>query len=121
MSLGTRTISPWEAIPADLGDAARILGGGRLRVLRDITAPLARSGIMAAWCFILIGVIRELSASIILFTPSTKVMSVVIFDMKEKGQFGAIAVLGLMMPVMTFATVALVQRVLGRDFLGTRE
>jgi hypothetical protein len=40
-------------------------------------------------------VIRELSASIILFTPTTKVMSVVIFDLKEEGQFGAIAVLGL--------------------------
>ena len=58
---------------------------------------------------------------VILFTPSTKVMSVVIFDLKEEGQFGAIAVLGLVMLVMTFATVALVQRVLGRDFLGTRE
>ena len=65
--------------------------------------------------------IRELSASIILFTPATKVMSVVIFDLKEEGQFGAIAVLGLVMLVMTFATVTLVQRVLGRDFLGTRE
>ena len=108
----------FRAIPADLEDAALILGGGRLRVLRDITAPLAKSGIIAAWCFIFIGVIRELSASIILFTPSTKVMSAVIFDLKEEGQFGAIAVLGLVMLVMTFATVALVQHVLGRDFLG---
>ena len=65
--------------------------------------------------------IRELSASIILFTPTTKVISVVIFDLKEEGQFGAIAVLGLVMLVMTFATVALVQRALGRDFLRTRE
>jgi iron(III) transport system permease protein len=111
----------FRAIPPDLEDAGRILGGGRLRVLRDITAPLARSGVIAAWCFIFIGVIRELSASIILFTPATKVMSVVIFDLKEEGQFGAIAVLGLVMLVMTFATVALVQRLLGRDFLGTRE
>ena len=46
---------------------------------------LAKSGIIAAWCFIFIGVIRELSASIILFTPSTKVMSVVISDLKEGG------------------------------------
>jgi ABC-type Fe3+ transport system permease subunit len=45
----------------------------------------------------------------------------VIFDLKEEGQFGAIAVLGLVMLVMTFATVGLVQRVLGRDFLGARE
>ncbi len=111
----------FRGIPADLEDAGRILGAGRLRILRDVTAPLARSGIIAAWCFIFIGVIRELSASIILFTPNTRVMSVVIFDLKEEGQFGAIAVLGLVMLALTFATVALMQRVLGRDVLGARQ
>jgi iron(III) transport system permease protein len=90
-------------------------------VLGEITAPLARSGLIASWCFVFIGVIRELSASIILFTPSTKVMSVVIFDLKEEGQFGAIAVLGIFMLVMTFGIVLLMQRVLGRDFMGVRE
>ena len=111
----------FRGIPADLEEAGRILGAGRLRILRDVTAPLARSGIIAAWCFIFIGVIRELSASIILFTPNTKVMSVVIFDLKEEGQFGAIAVLGLVMLVLTFATVTLVQAALGRDVLGVRD
>ena len=111
----------FRGIPPDLEDAGRILGAGRLRILRDVTAPLARSGIIAAWCFIFIGVIRELSASIILFTPNTKVMSVVIFDLKEEGQFGAIAVLGLVMLALTFATVAAMQRLLGRDVLGARE
>ena len=111
----------FRAIPAELEDAGRILGASRLRILRDVTAPLARSGIIAAWCFIFIGVIRELSASIILFTPTTKVMSVVIFDLKEEGQFGAIAVLGLVMLALTFATVAIVQAALGRDVLGVRE
>jgi iron(III) transport system permease protein len=110
----------FRGIPPELEDAGRILGAGRLRILRDVTAPLARSGIIAAWCFIFIGVIRELSASIILFTPNTKVMSVVIFDLKEEGQLGAIAVLGIVMLVMTFATVGVVQRLLGRDFMGTR-
>jgi iron(III) transport system permease protein len=86
-----------------------------------VTVPLARSGLIAAWCFIFIGVLRELSASIILFTPNTKVISVVIFDLKEEGQFGAIAVLGLTMLALTFATVVLVQAALGRDVLGTRE
>src|SRR5438034_546112 len=98
-----------------------VLGAGRLRILKEVTAPLAKSGIIAAWCFIFIGVIRELSASILLFTPSTKVMSVVIFDLKEEGQFGAISVLGLVMLGLTFATVALVQAALGRDVLGTRK
>jgi iron(III) transport system permease protein len=111
----------FRAIPVELEEASRILGAGRLRVLAEITAPLARSGVIAAWCFIFIGVIRELSASIILFTPSSKVMSVVIFDLKEEGHFGSIAVLGLFMLAMTFGVVLLMQRVLGRDFLGTRE
>jgi iron(III) transport system permease protein len=111
----------FRAIPAELEEAGRILGAGRLRVLAEITAPLARSGVIAAWCFIFIGVIRELSASIILFTPETKVMSVVIFDLKEEGQFGAIAVLGLFMIAMTFAVVLTMERVLGRDFMGGRE
>jgi ABC-type Fe3+ transport system permease subunit len=48
-------------------------------------------------------------------------MSVVIFDLKEEGQFGAIAVLGLFMLVMTFGTVILMQRALGRDFMGVRQ
>ena len=107
-------------IHPELEDAGRILGAGRLTVLRDITAPLARSGIIAAWCFVFIGVIRELSASILLFTPNTKVMSVVIFDLKEEGEFGAIAVLGLFMLAMTFATVLTMQGLLGRDVLGAR-
>jgi iron(III) transport system permease protein len=109
-----------RSIHPELEEAGRILGAGRLRVLREITAPLARSGIIATWCFVFIGVIRELSASIILFTPGTKVMSVVIFDLKEEGQFGAIAVLGVFMLAMTFATVVLMQSVLGRDVMGAR-
>jgi iron(III) transport system permease protein len=110
----------FRGIHPELEEAGRILGAGRLRVLGEITAPLARSGIIAAWCFIFIGVIRELSASIILFTPNTKVISVVIFDLKEEGQFGAIAVLGLFMLAMTFAIVVLMQTLLGRDVLGAR-
>ena len=111
----------FRTIPAELEEAGRILGARRLRVLAEITAPLARSGVIAAWCFVFIGVIRELSASIILFTPETKVISVVIFDLKEEGQFGAIAVLGLFMIIMTFGVVLLMERVLGRDFMGIRE
>jgi iron(III) transport system permease protein len=110
-----------RGIHPELEEAGRILGAGRLRVLREITAPLAKSGIIATWCFVFIGVIRELSASIILFSPNTKVMSVVIFDLKEEGQFGAIAVLGVFMLAMTFATVVLMQGLLGRDVMGGRQ
>ena len=60
---------------------------------------------IATWCFIFVGVIRELSAAIILFTSETKVVSVLIYDLKESGDLGAISVLGLLMLVITFAVV----------------
>ena len=48
-------------------------------------------------------------------------ISVVIFDLKEEGEFGAIAVLGLFMLLMTFAAVVVVQTLLGRDFVSGKE
>jgi iron(III) transport system permease protein len=102
-----RTVHP------ELEDASRILGATRLRALREITAPLLRTGVIATWCFIFVGVIRELSAAIMLFTSETKVVSVLIFDLNESGDLGAIAVLGIIMLAITFAIVILVNRVPG--------
>ena len=111
----------FKSIHPELEDASRILGANRLRVLIDVTAPLARSGLIATWCFIFIGVIRELSASILLFTPKSKVISVVIFDLKEEGQIGVIAVLGILLPAVSFAVILAVQWMVARDVVATRE
>ena len=105
-----RTVHP------ELEDASRILGATRLQALRYVTAPLLRTGVIATWCFIFVGVIRELSAAIMLFTSETKVVSVLIFDLNESGDLGAIAVLGLMMLAITFAIVVLVNRIPGFGF-----
>ena len=59
------------------------------------------------YVIIFVGVIRELSAAIMLFTSETKVLSVLIYDLNESGDLAAIAVLGLLMLVLTFGIVAL--------------
>jgi iron(III) transport system permease protein len=105
--------SAFRSVHTDLEDASRILGSTRLRTLRDITAPLLRTSVIATWCFIFVGVIRELSAAIMLFTSETKVISVLIFDLNESGDLGAISVLGLIMLVITFAVVIAVNRIPG--------
>ena len=103
--------SAFRSVHTDLEDASRILGSTRLRTLRDITAPLLRTSVIATWCFIFVGVIRELSAAIMLFTSETKVISVLIFDLNESGDLGAISVLGLLMLAITFAVVIAVNRI----------
>lgn len=116
----SQSSATFRTIHPELEEAGRVLGASRLRVLRDITAPLARSGVLAAWTLLFIGTIRELSASIMLFTPQTRVVSVVIFDLKEEGQFGAIAALAVLLMAVTLAVLVVMQRLVGRDLLGAR-
>src|SRR5437667_63527 len=103
----------FATIHPELEDASRILGATRLQALRQITAPLLRTGVIATWCFIFIGVMRELSAAIVLFTSQTKVLSVLIYDLNESGDLAAIAVLGIAMLIITFAVVLAVNRIPG--------
>jgi iron(III) transport system permease protein len=105
--------SAFHAVHPELEEASRILGATRLQALRQITAPLLRTGVIATWCFIFVAVVRELSAAIILFTSDTKVMSVLIFDLKESGDLGAIAVLGLVMLAMSAAVIVMANRIPG--------
>jgi iron(III) transport system permease protein len=54
-----------------------------------------------------IGVIRELSATIMLTkAANTKVVSVIIYDLNETGDRGAILVLGITQLPITFAVAA---------------
>jgi iron(III) transport system permease protein len=101
----------FATIHPELEEASRILGATRLTSLWQITAPLLRTGVIATWCFIFIGVMRELSAAIILFTSQTKVLSVLIYDLNESGDLAAISVLGIAMLVITFAVVMAVNRI----------
>src|SRR6201982_987739 len=105
--------SAFRSVHTDLEDASRVLGSTPLRPLRDIPPPLLRTSVIATWCFIFVGVIRELSAAIMLFTSETKVISVLIFDLNESGDLGAISVLGLLLPAITFAVVIAVNRIPG--------
>jgi iron(III) transport system permease protein len=117
----TQAESTFKSVHPELEDASRIVGANRITSLKDITVPLAKSGLIASWCFIFIGVIRELSVSILLFAPSSKVVSVVIFDLKEEGQIGAIAVLGILLLLVSFLIVLGIRWILDRDVVATRE
>jgi iron(III) transport system permease protein len=106
--------SAFQSLHPELEEAGRLFGAGRMRTLKDILAPLLKTAVLAAWCFIFIGVMRELSAAVMLFTAQTKVISVVIYDLNESGDLGAISVLGITLLVVTFAIVFVAQRLSGR-------
>jgi iron(III) transport system permease protein len=110
-----------KSIHAELDDAARVFGASRLRAFWDVTAPLIRNGILAAWVLLFVAAIRELSSSILLFTGPTRVISVEIYDMYSVGKLESAAVMGILLLSMTLGVIAVASRVVGRNYLGVRE
>jgi iron(III) transport system permease protein len=106
-----RSISP------EMEEAVRILGGGRLLGIRKVLAPLLKKSLAGAWLLVFIPATRELSAAIFLVGPNTRVISVMLFDLSEEGNFEVLAALGAILLVITVAIAAIGFRVIGRDFM----
>ncbi len=75
-----------DQLDRSLDESARVLGAGPLRVLRRIQAPLTLRALVGAWLIAFILCARELNASIMLYTPGTRVMEVLIWDLMESGR-----------------------------------
>ena len=106
-----------QTLSVDLENAAQTLGAGRIRTLFSITLPLLRTGMLSAWLLAFIPALRELSCAIFLFTPSTAVMSTVIFDFSDAGNFEAVATLGIVIMAITLVLVGAMYRFLGRNVM----
>jgi len=109
--------SAMRSLNPEMEEAVRILGGNRLTALKRVVAPLLKRNLLGAWLLIFIPATRELSSAIFLYGPNTKVVSVMIFDMSEEGNFEYLAALALLLQVLTLPMLWIGQRALGRDFM----
>ena len=106
-----------RAINPELEDAVRILGGSRTLALRRVVTPLLQRGLAGAFILVFIPATRELSSAIFLYTTGTQVLSVLLFDKSDEGNFELLSSIGLVLVVVTVALVMLGFRVVGRDFM----
>jgi iron(III) transport system permease protein len=106
-----------RAINPELEDAVRILGGGRAMALRRVVAPLLQRGLAGAFILVFIPATRELSSAIFLYTTSTQVLSVLLFDKSDEGNFEFLSAIGLILVVVTVALIMVGFRLVGRDFM----
>jgi iron(III) transport system permease protein len=81
MPAGYRVIAASvQQVHDDLESAALLAGATRLQTIRRITLPLLRGGVAAAAFLMIVFGLRELTASLFLYTPSSRVLSIVIFE-----------------------------------------
>lgn len=106
-----------RSINPELEDAVRILGGGRFTAIRDVVAPLLKRSLAGAFILVFIPATRELSTAIFLYSINTQVLSVLLFDKSDEGNFESLCSIGLVLVVITVALILLGFRLMGRDFM----
>lgn len=94
-----KTISP------DLERACRILGAGEVRTFSSITLPLMKPGLVSGWMLIFIPVMRELSVAVFLITPQTNVMTTLIYNYKDGGNYEAVCATSIVLLLGTLLIV----------------
>ena len=106
-------------IHKELEESAAMCGASWLTTFRRIVLPLLKPGLLAGWIYVMIVSIRELSTSILLYSPDTQVISIVIWELWENGQYVELSALGVLFIISLFMLVMAAQW-LGRKY-GIRE
>lgn len=106
-----------RSINPELEDAVRILGGTRFTAIRRVVAPLLKRNLAGAFILVFIPATRELSAAIFLYSINTQVLSVLLFDKSDEGNFEMLASIGLILVVITVILILIGFRLMGRDFM----
>jgi iron(III) transport system permease protein len=102
-------------IHKELEESAAMSGASWWTTFYRIVLPLLKPGLVAGWIYIMIVSIRELSSSILLYSPGSEVVSIVIWELWENGQYVELSALGVLFILMLFVLVMLAQYV-GRKF-----
>jgi iron(III) transport system permease protein len=69
----------------ELGEAARIVGANETRVRLEITLPLIRHGILAAWLLIFLLFVREYATAVFLLAPGSEMIGSLLVSLWQAG------------------------------------
>jgi len=99
------------ALHKELEESAAMSGASWRVMFRRIVLPLLKPGLIAGWIYIVIVSVRELSSSILLYSPGSEVISIMIWEYWQNGQYVELSALGVILIVALFCFVLAAQLV----------
>jgi iron(III) transport system permease protein len=103
------------ALHKELEESAAMSGASWRMTFQRIVLPLLKPGLIAGWIYIVIVSLRELSGSILLYSPGSEVVSIMIWEYWQNGQYVELSALGVMLIAALFCFV-LAAQFAGRRF-----
>jgi len=106
-------------IHKELEESAAMSGASWGTTFVRVILPLLKPGLVAGWIYVMIVSVRELSSSILLYSPGTEVLSITIWELWENGQYVELSALGVLFILALFVLVMAAQWLGGK--FGVRE
>ncbi len=98
MPLASRIMSgAYTQLSFDLEECSRVHGASWLQTLLRILVALSWPSFAVGWVLTFFGILRELSASILLYSVGSEVLSVELYKLWTNGQAEQVSVVGLML------------------------
>jgi iron(III) transport system permease protein len=97
-------------LSSELEESAMVSGASWFQTFRKVLVPLASSGILAGFIYILIVSFRELSSTILLYSPGNEVLSVLLWEQFENGRLTTLAAIGVGMILILVVLVLVAYR-----------
>lgn len=102
-------------IAAELEESADTSGASWWQTFRRITLPLLVPGLLTGWVFIALVSMRTISNSILLYSPGTQVLGILIWEQWQDGRLTQLAALGVLL-VIALSLIVFVAQKLGARF-----
>ena len=101
--LGVQVMSgSFVQLSADLEECSRVHGASWFQTFHRILLALAWPAFAVGWVLTFFGIMRELSASILLYAAGSEVLSVELMKLWTDGRVEEVSVLGLMVMLLVF-------------------
>ena len=102
--------APLAATPQAAEEAARVSGASRLRALWDISCRMAVPAAVSGAILVALTAVRELTLSVLLLSPGSQTLGVVIFNLQQAGAANASSALSLIVAVVGLAGLGVTAR-----------
>lgn len=98
-----------QSLSRELDESARVSGASWRQAVTRIIVPLAAPGLLSVWILLFVIFIREVSASMMLFTYGTETLSIALIRIMQYAPYGVAGAFGVLQTVILLLCVMLLR------------